>query len=381
MLVLVGVTVLLLTFYVLMIAFYYYGWHKAEPFAPKPTEWSPSTKVSIIVPVRNEEHTIGTTLSHILAQHYPKDLMEVIVVDDFSQDNTRAKVESIKDARCQMLALSHYYQEHKLAAPKKEAVSLAIGKAKGELIVTTDGDCWMGPHWLATIVGFYERYAPGFIAAPVLFKRSHSFLSTFQALDMVAMMGITCATIANGIPIICNGANLAFAKKTFDEVGGYRAISDTATGDDVFLMLKVNKHDPGSVRFLKARQAIVTTWPQSNWQGFYDQRKRWISKSSKFGDWQITGILVLSYLFNLAIIVNTLMGLFIGPIYLSIAAGSLLVKVILDAIFLWPVARYFHQKSLLWHFFPIQVVHVFYVVIMGAVGSFGAYRWKGRWLY
>jgi cellulose synthase/poly-beta-1,6-N-acetylglucosamine synthase-like glycosyltransferase len=108
------------------------------------------------------------------------------------------------------------------------------------LIVTTDADCIASPAWLRTIVAFYETFDPVLIAAPVTFFSKGTFFDIFQSLDFMALQGITGATIHKKFHAMCNGANLAYTKKAFDEVGGFTGIDNIASGDDMLLMHKIS---------------------------------------------------------------------------------------------------------------------------------------------
>lgn len=378
MIILYAITIILAFFYIWTIAYYRYGWYHTKPFIPSNDQGKLSTRVTILVPVRNEEATIEATLQDILNQDYQQERMEIIVVDDFSEDNTRERLKTIEDERLTVLAMGDYYEESQLQSPKKEALALAIARAKGSLIVTTDGDCRMGAQWLSTIVHFYEQYQPKLIAGPVVYQGSNSFLNAFQSLDLLSMMGITCASIKNGLPIMCNGANLAFEKTAFDDVGGYSGNTSTATGDDVFLMVKMHRRYPAAVKFLKAREAVVSSEPQPTLRDFFHQRKRWGSKSTKLGNWRVTIALGLLYLFHFIILVAIGAGVFGNPFLLFLGIGSLFVKGIVDLIFLYPICAYFNQKSLLWRLISIEIAHVAYVVIMGIAANVGGFQWKGR---
>src|SRR5688572_14722292 len=73
--------------YAILIFSYLFGWNKTLVFH---REFSPPlTKISIILPVRNEEKNISTILNCLTKQKYPNDKFEVIIVDDFSTDATR----------------------------------------------------------------------------------------------------------------------------------------------------------------------------------------------------------------------------------------------------------------------------------------------------
>src|SRR5206468_11041876 len=111
---------------------------------------------------------------------------------------------------------------------KKKAIEIAISKAKGELIVITDADCLVPLTWLSSIVKFYETFNPVFIAAPVTFYEEDNFLKVFQSLDFMTLQGITGASVYKKFHQMCNGANLAYQKKIFYEVDGFRGIDKIA---------------------------------------------------------------------------------------------------------------------------------------------------------
>ena len=89
--------------------------------------------VSIILPIRNEAGSIAEVLAAVLAQDYPHDLIEVIVVDGMSDDGTRDIVRrlAVQDPRLKMLDNSQ-----QITPP---ALNLGIRAARGEVIVRVDG--------------------------------------------------------------------------------------------------------------------------------------------------------------------------------------------------------------------------------------------------
>ena len=80
----------------MIIIFYFLrGWSRLPQF--KPGNELPSTRVSILIAARNEEEKIGDTIKDLLAQHYPKSLIEIIIVDDHSTDRTSEIISSYAD--------------------------------------------------------------------------------------------------------------------------------------------------------------------------------------------------------------------------------------------------------------------------------------------
>jgi cellulose synthase/poly-beta-1,6-N-acetylglucosamine synthase-like glycosyltransferase len=336
------------------------------------------THVTIIIPARNEAENIVNCLEAVVNQNYPENLMEIIVVDDHSSDNTSKLAASFAEKNVQVIHLSDYIKPgEKIAAYKKRAIETAISHAKGELIVTTDADCIMGKEWIKTIVACYEQKHPVLIASPVAFYNETSFFKFFQSLDFITMQGVTGATIRYKMGTMCNGANLAYSKKAFEEVGGFLGIDCIASGDDMLLMYKMYKAFPENIRFLKNKEAIVYTLPANSLRDFMQQRIRWSSKAGKYDDKRLTIVLAFVYLWNLLFPVLGILGFF-NRVYWFWLLVLLIYKTVIELFFLFPVASFFSKKRMLWKFFPSQFLHIPYILFAGWLGVIGTYEWKGR---
>lgn len=364
--------------YVAIMWRYIYHWQKL-PVWDTPKTYLPKTKLSIIIPVRNEAEHIKACLSSILDQNYPVDLMEVIVVDDQSTDHTLALLKAIEDPRLKILELGDFLEAEEAQAFKKKAIEIAIDHAQGDLIVTTDGDCVVPPRWLQRITHFYEVNDLKFIAAPVNFYQECNLLEYFQSIDFTGMMGITGAGVQGAFLNMCNGANLAYDKAAFFEVDGFTGIDHLASGDDMLLMEKMARRFPQQLGYLKNREATVLTKAQETWTAFYHQRIRWASKSSDYQDWQVTAMLGIAWLFCWSILMSLLSIPLLGWTGVYLFLGQLLVKTMMDYALLSRTTRFFNRSDLMAYFFPAQVLHIFYIVSVGTLSLFiKKYQWKGR---
>jgi cellulose synthase/poly-beta-1,6-N-acetylglucosamine synthase-like glycosyltransferase len=176
---------------------------------------------------------------------------------------------------------------------------------------------------------------------------------------------------------MCNGANLAYEKKAFYEVGGFRGIDKIPSGDDMLLMHKIYKKYPEQVFFLKNQQAIISTQAQTSWREFVHQRVRWASKAGQYDDKRIFWVLLLVYTVNL-LFVGLLLASLLNYWYLLVLLVLLLAKTIIEYPFVRPVAAFFGQRRLMVYFPALQPFHIVYTVVIGWLGKFGSYRWKGR---
>jgi cellulose synthase/poly-beta-1,6-N-acetylglucosamine synthase-like glycosyltransferase len=378
MLIAIIISIILFLSYAALILFYYNAW-KIIPVSGFLNS-NHSTKVSIIIPARNEEQNILDCLASLKNQMYPKNLYEVIVVDDHSTDNTWNILQSFsnEEMNFKKLKLSDYITDSTTnKAYKKLAIGTAINNTDGNLIVTSDADCTFNNNWLQTIVSFYETTNAKFIAAPVKIKCNNNLLDIFQTLDFITLQGITAASVSKKFHSMCNGANLAYEKSVFFEVDGFKNIDNIPSGDDMLLMHKIYKKYPKNVFYLKNKNAIVTTQSQSSWKNFFNQRIRWASKADVYDDKRIFWVLLLVYCFNLLFLVLAIAA-FWNIQFLLIAAALLILKTFIEFLFVKSVAKFFNQQSLMIYFSFLQSFHILYIIISGFFGKFRSYQWKGR---
>lgn len=363
--------------YVFLILLYRKGWNM-QPVYKMKEQQEPSTFISVVIPARNEAESIGRCIDAVLAQRYPSHLLELIIVDDHSEDDTARIVQQYKESNVRCISLADYIARgEKVNAYKKKAISVAVEQSKGDLIVTTDADCEAGENWLAMISELYEREHPVMIVAPVIFKVQKRLVEIFQLIDFMSMQGITAAAHALRLGNMSNGANLAFKRSAFMSVGGYEGVQHLASGDDYLLMTKINCQFPGKISYLKSSEAIVSTAPQPDWRGFMKQRVRWASKSGKYNDTRLTSILLLVYLFNLMLVSTLIAGIF-DTEWLAAALACMTLKTAVEYYYLLPVSRFFDSKWVMPWFVLLQPLHVLYIVMAGFLGFFGDYEWKGR---
>ncbi|UAY51825.1 glycosyltransferase [Ferruginibacter albus] len=368
------ITVIFFLGYAVLIGYYYKGWKQSKEVIITSTHFSAS--ISVIIPARNEENNIKACLNAVLSQNYPAHLFEVIVVDDHSDDKTAEIVRSFNTIR--LISLKDFTGNEKLNSYKKKAIETAIAQAQGDLIVTTDADCIPSKNWLSAIASFYEQKKSAFIAGPVCYFNSDklNFIETFESLDFMSMQGITAASVNQKFHSMCNGANLAYEKKAFIEVGGFKGIDNIASGDDMLLMHKIYTRYPDRVDYLKSKDAIVETQPMSTLSAFFNQRIRWASKADKYDDKRIFWVLLFVYLFNCWFIILFIYSLF--TIHYSLLLGSLITKTVIELVLMIPVTKFFSRQKLLWWFPIAQPFHILYIIIAGWLGKFGSYKWKDR---
>lgn len=326
-----------------------------------------NTKLTIIIPVRNEQDNIVNLLQDLNNQTYPFENFEVIIANDGSTDDTENIVLAFQEVAQFELKLLNILNDNGLS-PKKRAIQKSIEISSGELIITTDGDCRVSKNWLTSIENTFKQNEAKFISSAVTFKDNKSFWNSFQIIEFASLIGSGACAMYLKKPNMCNGANIAYTREVFDEVDGFAGNEHLASGDDEFLMHKVASIYPDKVVFNIDKNAIVLTKSQLDFNHFYQQRKRWASKWKHYKDWKVATLAIFIFVVNLGMIYS-----FFKQDYIS-----LILKCLPEFVFLCLIINYLGYKDKIKYIPVIQLVYPFYVIFFGLIAQVKGYNWKGR---
>lgn len=371
--------ILLLPMYVLLYVVFIVrlivGYRKIKSFAFKNTV--PKTTFSIVVPFRNEAENLPQLLESIKKIDYPIGLFEVILVDDFSTDNSEKMIYDWRMANGEYhITLIESVRRSK--SPKKDAIARAVPIVAHDWIVTTDADCVLPKNWLKAMNDHIAANDVEMLAGPVDYNGKLRLSHHFQQMDLLSLQGATIGGFGLGKAFMCNGANFAYSKKLFSEIKGFAGVDNTASGDDVLLLHKAMATMPEKVHYLKSREAIVTTKPVDGWINLFFQRVRWGSKATRY-EHEFAEILTWAVFLGNASIVAlfclAVLNLFSWE-WLAVLFG---LKFFVDVILLFQ-ANHFIRKGKF--FFPIlsSVIYPFFTTVVALYSMVGVYRWKGRTL-
>ncbi len=360
------------------IFFLYAQWFSKQPSFTINKNLSPQTWFSIIIPARNEAEHISQIIETSLQQNYPKHLFEVIVIDDFSEDQTANIVLNYAKQKTSLhlIKMVDVFGTEKINSYKKKAIEIGIQKAKGNWIVCTDADCIVNQNWLLTLDNYIQQNKKIFVAAPVQFSKIDGWFNLFQRIDFATLQAITAATTNNNFHTLCNGANMAYSKEAYLAVNGFKGIDDVASGDDLLLLQKIKKQCKSGVGYLLHTNVVVETHAMTTVKQFLNQRIRWASKSKRYTDANMLLVLVIAFLLNL----NLLMSL-VGTWFYHSLAIYFLAMLLLKTIAEWQLikkAKHFFVQTNFITFLLLQPAHMVYVCLAAWLSFFGKYTWKDR---
>lgn len=331
--------------------------------------------ISVIVAARNEERDLPRCIESIARSTYPPDRFELIVVDDFSEDDTATCVlESARrhpDHTIRLLRM-----EETGAAPtgfKHDAIAAGIEAAEYDILLTTDADCTVEPGWIEAMAASFAGEVD-FVAGPVRFAAS-SFFGRLQALDFAGLIALGAGAIGFGRPNTCNSANAAYRRSAYERFTP--PAERIVAGQDELLLHAVAADDPGRVRFCADPAALVTTHPESTLAGFIRQRRRWAATGASYPGWWQTfsiGLLFLTFCLLAVALVLALTGV----LPFELAGAALAAKLSADAYVIAPALRQFGQERLWRIFVPAQLFQLAYIPLVGLSSAGGSVEWKGR---
>lgn len=240
--------------------------------------------ITVIIPARNEEENIVAVLQDLFAQDYPRERMQVIVVDDEGSDGTA-------DLVCGMMPQWPHLQLLESAGPgKKAAITTGVEAATGELVVLTDADVRCGPLRVRSIVAHWMMEKSDLIVLPV-WTEGRGMLGRIQEDEQAALLGMAIGTAVQGRALMAYGANLAFSHAAFKGVGGYQG-DRFASGDDHFLVQRMQRAGKHITAFYH-KDVMVTAIAAPSFSAFLQQRLRWAGKMRGAGMAQATGFLAV----------------------------------------------------------------------------------------
>ncbi|HCC70507.1 MAG TPA: hypothetical protein DEQ09_05080 [Bacteroidales bacterium] len=315
---------------------------------------------SVIIPVKNEAANIKKLINDLAEQELDPLKFEIIFVDDKSSDST---VEIINNSSIPLPEKKILYAA---GNGKKRAIALGINNAKGEFIVTTDGDCRVKKKWLKELYDHVLLFNSDMIIGAVDIIDTGKVSNRLIQLEFLSLQAITEIFTKNDMPVMCNGANLCFKNP------GDRYLEmvkpDIVSGDDIFLMENFRQQGK-SISWIGSADSTVLTYGPDSIRSFLKQRIRWTSKSPFYKDPFLLGISSIVFLTNLAVSIVFTVSLFIPSLWV-VYLSMIILKSIPDMLMLITISVKRHKAGLLSLFLPAQFLYPFYVAITGLAGIF-----------
>jgi len=301
--------------------------------------------LSVIVAARNESENLSELIPLILEQDYPS--FEVIVVNNQSMDDSKWLLKAYQ-RQYPNLHVVELEKNHHLRPGKKLPLTLAVRAASFDHFVFTDADCRpTSTQWLATMAkGFSATKDIVLGYGPYFHKKG--FLNRLIRFD-TAWIALNYFSFAlSGLPYMAVGRNLAYSRKAFESVGGFKSHYYIVSGDDDLFIQQAAKDRNYTLAI--EEESFCPSAPETTWKRWVFQKRRHYSTSSHYnvikksllGIYPVSLFLLLVSFLSL-LLTNTMVWLSLGLFF-----GLILIKWMVQGRGLFKLK----EKRLAW-FFPL----------------------------
>jgi len=325
--------------------------------------------VSIIIAARNEEDRILPCLQSLEKLNYPQDKIEIIFVDDCSNDNTPNFINEYCNNHNNW-KLIRIDEKCDVLKGKKNALLNGIEQSKGEIIFTTDADCVVPKNWIKEMVNYFEPNVSMVIGHSPITQKNGLYQKILQFDNLFSAITASAPTKL-GNPISSIGRNLAYRKSAYEDVGSFLALKQYRSGDDILLTEKFHYLNDGKIDFCAHPETYVKTQPPEKFSDIFHQQVRKNSKAllKSLSSIIFSIILFFYYLFFLTFP-------FLFPEYLLLWLIIFAFKFIIEFIDLSKAAKIFSLSHTI-KFIPImQFIYPFHIMLFSLLGLFQLYQWK-----
>ncbi len=218
--------------------------------------------ISALIPAYNEGKNIVKTVRSLLNQDYPKELMEIIVINDGSTDSTRVKCELMEKKGWIKLI-------NKPNGGKATALNAGIRKAKGELIYVLDADSYADRDSFKNLIGYFNDPKVAAVTSNMQVGKSDSSLRKIQWYEYLFNTLLRKVMSLFNSLYVTPGPGSIYRKSVLEKIGGFS--SDTLT-EDMEIAFNIQSHHYIIRNSLNSR---VSTDAPKGLKSLMKQRRRW----------------------------------------------------------------------------------------------------------
>jgi cellulose synthase/poly-beta-1,6-N-acetylglucosamine synthase-like glycosyltransferase len=301
--------------------------------------------LSVIVAARNESENLYELIPLILEQDYPN--FEIIVVNNQSMDDSKWLLKAYQRQYPNIHVVELEKNQH-LRPGKKLPLTLAVRAANFDHFIFTDADCRpTSKHWLKTMAkGFSASKEIVLGYGPYVIEKG--FINRLVRFDTAWIAMNYFSFALSGLPYMGVGRNLAYSRKAFESVGGFKSHYYIVSGDDDLFIQQAAKNRNYTIAI--EEESFCPSAPETTWKRWVYQKRRHYSTSSHYNviKKSLLGIYPVSLFFLLISFISLLLTNTMVWVSVGLFFGLILAKWLIQGRGLFKLK----EKRLAW-FFPI----------------------------
>ena len=328
---------------------------------------------SVIITVHNEEENLEKCLECLVNQDYSTSNFEVILANDRSTDSTP----SIIGRYCQKFKNFKSVEVgiNETAIPKKTALIRALEIARGDIILSTDGDCMQSPGWISSI---NNCFSPNVIMVigHVGYFRPENVWQGIDALDYLTHRALGAAFLGVKSVYTCTAANMAYRREIFDEHKDEFKGLKIRPAEDNFI-LHCARNSGKEIAVSTDPLSIIETQGARSFAHFLNQRFRWAAYGANITTRGVKLFFIPTLLFYLMIWVSLITAIF-SPAMFRVIGVVMLSKMIIDFILIARYTQLYKIQHMLKYFVPLSIIHPVLALLAAIKGNLFPFTWKNK---
>lgn len=355
--------------YFLIINFLLVGLSKLPYSNPKELKKFPS--VTVLVSARNEEDDLPFCIDALEKLDYPKELLQVILVNDRSTDTTVKIINEASQRNTNFLALDTKDMGATTLEAKGRGIAFGFRHALGDWVFITDADAIVQPSWIKACLSNADENT-GMLGGTLIVKPT-SFLGKVERTCWAFVQVFSMGMAGWGIPFACVGPNMAIRKDIYDKAGGLENSGFTVAEDLALLKMVVAAGADIKSYMDKESSAEISQVP--TFGHLISQQRRWL-RGGIDTDTQYLFLLAIGFGWGLVIALYVLFGWVLSWKLYTLFTG---VKILADVMLLLFQKRRLKVKKYARYFWIFQLYFpvVFTVLPISFIFT-RKVHWKGE---
>ena len=328
--------------------------------------------ISVIIAARNEENNVHNLLLSLENQTYPKELFEVIIVDDRSYDSTFELINDYQQASSLNLKVLQLPKTGKRNG-KKYAIAKGIENANYDILLFTDSDCIANPKWIETFAKAYDEDTDYILAYTHVKFQKKTIINRLKTFEAIVYRVIAASGLGNGTPMTASASNMSYRKSAYYKANGFGRYKNIKSGDDDLQLFNLWVHLKKK-KYLFTTDASVITMEKESLKSHVNLNTR---RASKFKYYPLALKLFSSLVFFYY--VYFLIFLLMIPFhvnYLNLFLILLGIRVISELYMMSYFCTKINKKKYIIYYFIFTLLYVLIFLVFSLRGAIMKYKWK-----
>ncbi len=335
-----------------------------------PLAQADSPPVTVLVSARNEERDLPGCLESLARLDYPAGKLDIVLVNDQSDDRTGALMEAFAAAHAHVTVLHTRDLPPNGLEAKARGIAHGFTRCTGEWVFITDADARVHPAWVRNTLGRVDGRIG--MAGGSLVIAADSWIGIIERTSWAFVQMFNLGMAGWGFPFVCLGPNMAMRRDIYVKAGGLEN-ADFHVAEDLALF-KMVINQGYRIQCYMDEETTATLKPVPTFRHLFSQQRRWFGGGIQQG-WDYFIILMASFWWGFGLLLFILLGWLLHPgLWALVVVG----KALTEGVILVLQRRRMNLPHHLRYLWVMELYHIFVFLVLPASFLFTRkVKWMG----